>query len=380
MLKVQEYLQTHTLDELHTEYGIEYSEYQNLICLSYSQIDSPKFNPIVSECRGIVLELNTWKCISYPFHRFYNFGENPSQEHFNFQRAIGMQKLDGSLIQYFNYNGKWLYATRSVIENDSKINLSNKTFKELFYKTLEQYGDVTNKLNPYYSYYFELTALENRVVTIYPRPELHLIMVRNMSNLKELSLKDLYIESDNIGIELPGIVKFDSIEELVKMANSLHTLEEGFVAVNYSRLYDGMNYERVKVKNTSYVNIAHLKDSAARSQRSLVSLVYDGEESEFLIYFPEYQKIVDDIKKKYNEYIFNLNLDIEKCKDYFSKDKKTFALFIEKGFLNTSFLFQMYNKKVTGVKDYFEQIEKNKGRKYLEQYLVDSLKIKEELL
>jgi hypothetical protein len=42
--------------------------------------------------------------------------------------------------------------------------------------------------------------------------------------------------------------------------------------------------------------------------------------------------------------------------------------------------FILYNKKVLNIKDYFEQIEKNKGRKYLEQYLVGVLKIKEELL
>lgn len=379
MLEIQKYLQEHTLEQLKSEFGIEYSEYQNLICLNYSQIDSPKTLNIVKECRGIVLKIGTWDVIAYPFFRFFNCNEEPNLN-FNYSKAIAIQKLDGSLITVFFYNGSWMFSTRSIIENECKINLSNKTFKELFYTTMKKYNDNFDNFNINYSYTFELTALENRIVTIYENPELHLLMVRNLKTLSELSLKDLYKESDSINIDLPEIIKFDgSLEDVIKKANNLKTLEEGYVCCDYSSNING-NYNRVKVKNCSYLAIAHIKDSAARSQRSLIGLIYDGKESEFLQYFKEYKPIIDQIREKYNNYILQIYKDIKKFKDSFALDKKSFAIGImnkDNKAVNTSFMFKRYTKEISTIDDYFKMLEKQFGRKFLEKYLVDILKLKE---
>lgn len=43
--------------------------------LNYSQIDSPKYDPIVRECRGLVIDRNTNEVVARAFDRFYNYGE-----------------------------------------------------------------------------------------------------------------------------------------------------------------------------------------------------------------------------------------------------------------------------------------------------------------
>lgn len=61
MLLVQDNLKTglHTLDSLNRDLGISatrHSQHQNLVLLKYDQIESPMDNPIVQECRGLVLD------------------------------------------------------------------------------------------------------------------------------------------------------------------------------------------------------------------------------------------------------------------------------------------------------------------------------------
>jgi T4 RnlA family RNA ligase len=389
ILKVQDYLiasglpAEEAVKKLKDELGIEYSFYGDLVCLGYSQIDSPKTHPIVMECRGLILEKNNWNIVSFPFKRFLNYGEAPETiAGFNFMKAVGLQKIDGSLISYFNYKDQWLMSTRSVVENSSNVGLFSITFRDLFYKTAERYPELLKKADKAYTYYFELTSPENRVVTIYKERSLHLLMMREVSTWRELLLPELQQQSTVLGVPLPDVVDFSDQDNLVELAKSLATLEEGFVAVDYSVPdEDGISYKRVKVKNPSYVAIHHLKDRAGRSLRSLVSLVMDKQTDEFTNYFPEFIPFIEKVRVKYEAYIEQLNKETEGVTEHLKKDrnkenKKEYALFVQK-FSNPSYMFQLYEGKVTSVLDFFKSMEKGRSRAYLEKYLVEKLKLKD---
>jgi len=71
MLAVQRYLNEpgNTLDTLYFDYAIKvkHDERLGVVCLNYDQIESPENSEIVQDCRGLILELNTWKlnaCLS----------------------------------------------------------------------------------------------------------------------------------------------------------------------------------------------------------------------------------------------------------------------------------------------------------------------------
>lgn len=389
LLKVQEYLRSgnlpaeEALKKLKDELGIEYSLYQNLVCLGYSQTDSPKTHPLVQECRGLILEKDTFDIVSYPFRRFFNYEEVPQLSiGFDFQKAVGLQKLDGSLISFFKYKGVWYMSTRSVIENSSNVGLFTITFRELFYKTAEQYPEFFKNVNPDYTYYFELTSTENRVVTVYKERSLHLLMMREVATWRELTLSELEQQSALLGIPLPGVVNLGDRDKLIDLAKSLATLEEGFVAVDYSKPdEDGLSYKRVKIKNPSYVAIHHLKDRAGRSLRSLVSLVMDNQTEEFTSYFPEFIPFIEKVRVSYEAYIAQLNKDTADVTPYLVKEhtkenRKEFALRVQKC-ANPSYLFQLYEGRVKTVQDFFKSMEKAKTRAYLEKYLVERLKLKD---
>jgi T4 RnlA family RNA ligase len=389
MLQVQKYLHSgKTLQNLKEELGIVIGEYQvdeksSLICLNYDQIDSPWTHPIVMECRGLILEKKSWEVVAYPFHRFYNYEEVfQITGTFDYTKAYGLQKLDGSLVSVFNYKNKWLMSTRGVIENENTVMTmslrSNIRFRDLFDQAVEKHDRFWERLDKIYTYCFELTAPENRIVTVYKESDIHLLMMREVATLKELTGKDLLVQAAAIGVSLPNVAAFSSKEELIGLVKSLPTLEEGFVAVNDSNYdEDGISFKRVKVKNSSFVAISHIKDRHGRSTRSFVSLVFDGDVSEFLSYYPEYTQFIVDIRDKYDAYVRQINLDVSNAVDLFTKDKKTFAIGIQ-SCKNKGFMFKLYDHSMSSLKDYFSSIEKTKSRKHLEKYLVELLRLKDD--
>mgnify|MGYP003565423402 CR=1 FL=1 len=55
MLNTVKYLKNHTYKDIKNEFGIKVKEYDDRIVLNYSQINSPKYHPIVKECRALIL-------------------------------------------------------------------------------------------------------------------------------------------------------------------------------------------------------------------------------------------------------------------------------------------------------------------------------------
>ena len=54
-MNVQKYLEENGLKKLQEEFKIVVTDYPDRVVLNYDQIDSPRFNPICDECRGLIL-------------------------------------------------------------------------------------------------------------------------------------------------------------------------------------------------------------------------------------------------------------------------------------------------------------------------------------
>ena len=132
-LQVQKFLrQGGTVDRLKAELGINVDRKDDLVLLSYDQIDSPKTDPIVMECRGLILEKGAWEVVSMPFRRFFNHGEMLDlTKDFPYPGAKAQQKLDGSLIQLFHWNGRWRMSTRGKVDKAKSLGIPAIDEKEL---------------------------------------------------------------------------------------------------------------------------------------------------------------------------------------------------------------------------------------------------------
>lgn len=334
-------------------YCIKIVEDGNLVLFKYSQIDSDFFNPIVKECRGIILEKDTWKVIAYAFNKFGNFGEAYADK-IDWESAIVETKEDGSLIKVYFYDGEWRVGTNGTIfaENAKLDSGPYKNFRQLFDAAAEKCGLDFSRLNRYYTYNFELCSEFNVIVC--PQSEMRLIHIgtRNNRTFQE-------VETD-IGIPHPQRYALSSLEDCIAMAKTFDFTKEGFVVKD-------KNYNRIKVKSEDYVKAHRMISNNKVSEEKILSLICSGEEEEFLSYFPTYTTIFQDIKIKRDKlkYLFyEIKKEVFSLKEKGMK-RKDFAQLVKNN--DFSFLyFLIYDNSQLNFLDWENKISYKKMVKYYE--------------
>lgn len=104
MLAIQNFLLANAgdLNLLEEKFAIKskrHSKYPNLICFKYNQIESPFSEPLVQECRGIILDENdNWNVVSHSFNKFFNYGESNAVE-IDWDVAEVQEKMDGCFLR-----------------------------------------------------------------------------------------------------------------------------------------------------------------------------------------------------------------------------------------------------------------------------------------
>ena len=267
-------------------YGVKVKDYpeHELVVLNYDQINSPKMEPVVQECRGLILDY-ALNVVCRPFDRFFNYGEAETDK-MDLTEYTYFPKLDGSLIKVYYWNNSWRIATRGTAFAESDVGGWGITFEQLALKAadckdIEEFNArcCCAMFNTNETYLFELTAMENRVVTQYNTPQLTLLSIRNNLTGKFVNTKyEVSLPTDfyRVNTFVDGL----SINDIIQKADSLKNLEEGFVG------YDKEGIPRVKVKSAAYVAVHHIRGEGLNPKR-IAELVISGEEEEYLTYFPE---------------------------------------------------------------------------------------------
>lgn len=293
-------------------YFLEYNEnpkYPHLILIKYNQISSDFYNPIVKECRGIILDIadETPFVACYAFNKFGNYGEGYADK-IDWATARVQEKVDGSILKVWfdTRTQKWMLSTNGTID-------AYECPVPFAFNNIETFGDAFNMAAPCAhvstfangnrlkienTYVFELTGPYNKVVVQYP---LDLYHIGTRKNLEKFNYEEIDVELD-INTKKPKQFKFSSLEETIEFAKTLSSQEEGYVVVDN-------NWNRVKIKGETYVQLHHLRGEVVTPKR-IMTLVLSNEDGEFLTYFPEFADFFNEIKNKYNEYIAQVENDL----------------------------------------------------------------------
>jgi len=283
-------------------YYLTVKEDDTLVLFMYDQIRSDFSLPIVQDSRGIILERGSWNFVCRPFTKFFNYGEvNAAQ--IDWSTAKVQEKLDGSIMKMYFYRETWRVASNSCI-------YALEDFEIMFRECAEQYVATSwPRLDPAYTYIFELIHPSNQVVVRYKTKRLVLIGVRENASGKEVEPAKL-----NLSFDLPHFFPFTSLDQSLEFVNSEDFRDEGFVVVD-------ANFNRIKK--------LYLKMAMAKAQISdhagLVMAVIKNEVDEYLTYFPEDKPEVESIREKVNlftdEMIFRFKNTI-----MVAKTRKEFAV------------------------------------------------------
>jgi hypothetical protein len=291
----------------------------NLIMFKYSQQDSDLSNDIVKECRGIILDEDTFEPISVPYFKFFNYGE-PNAAEVDWSSAKVLQKIDGSLIKVVKFSShEILVSTNGVIdafkcELNSQIGSPYDNFGELFWEavsnqmvdcgySLDENDPVewlANKLRPYYTYMFELCSPYNRVIVPHKETKLYFHGWRDNVSLNEMPF-NICILAKIFGC--PEEYNLKSLDDCIAATQAMPWDEEGYVVVD-------KNFNRVKIKSPAYLMVHRMANNGSMSIRRAIDIYMAGECDEILAYFPEYKSAFDEIEQRHEDKINELDIEM----------------------------------------------------------------------
>lgn len=298
MLQTLNFIKERGFSQLTEQLAIKVKEspVDERVILNYCQINSPKENQIVRECRALTVT-KQGELVARSFPRFFNAGEALSiTRNFNWQSCKAWDKLDGSLIKIFYWKNAWRIQTRHSFA-DSKIQEQPYTWEALvrkclnntdFWKFEESFRHVT--------FVCELCSPYNQVVTFYPEPIIYLLSGFERST----ELDDEVVDgiAKDLKIARPQQHLFYSLSDAQSYIEEQAKLDKTFEGVV---LKDDSGL-RLKVKSPQYLALSRMFcNGNLFLEKNLVPLVMDGEVDEVAVYFPEVMQKAEVVKKKIEE-------------------------------------------------------------------------------
>jgi len=368
-LAIVKYIKEHGLSKALNDFKLKIRVYDKKICIKYDQIESPFGNREVEECRGIVLEKDTWKVMCLGLTKFYNSAEGHAAT-IDWSTARIQTKLDGTCINlYYDWHkNRWFAATTGTAEGEGEVNNRlNTSFNDLFWETIynfTDYDNFTEALDVDNTYVFELTTPYNIVVTPHATSSVTLLTVRDLKTLDEYSKNDVIQIADWLGV--PYVEEHElnkgNFDYLIKTFEQMPYDNEGYVVV------DG-NFNRVKVKNPAYVAVHHLKNGT--EAHHIMEVIKTNEIEEYVATFREREDEVRSLHQNYNELTDKLYSSWEALNQFRPKDitKEERKLFANKVFdiadsndlkSFTGLFFGLNDGKVKTIPDYLRQMDNKK--------------------
>jgi RNA ligase len=186
--------------------------------------------------RGLILCPAEKKIVALTYPKFFNFSEATIQlPNLPFRTST---KYDGSLLILWYFNGEWRTSTRGSFKSEQSVWAA---------EWLKNNVDLS-LLNPDNTYLFEVIYWANRIVVSYDFEGLVLLTAFNKNSGYEWDYENLCDFARKINVRVKEIHNYSSVDEIVKICETLGTNEEGFV-VEFTNGY------RVKIKGTQYLRL-----------------------------------------------------------------------------------------------------------------------------
>lgn len=351
MCVLQHYLHNGgSLKELTAKYAIAVKqdvEYPNLYLFKYSQIDSPMGESIVQESRGIILDsANDWRIISRPFDKFFNAGEMHAAK-IDWTKVIVQEKLDGSLMTLYYYDGNWRVSSSGNSSASGNINNANLTFADYFWEAFRK-QNLRLPRSTFFCFMFELTGPLNRVVISHNEVKITLLGARSLITQEEILAHEVKYE---LRTDYPIVEyhSYSSLEEVIESFGGKSPLShEGCIALSRD---DTGEIRRLKIKHPGYVAIHHAKDGF--NERTFLEIVRTGETSEVVALYPEYLEIINKVRNQYEELVNELEFEYSIYKNIIKQ--KEFALAVKNSRLSSA-LFCLRSGKVKSIKVFIQSM------------------------
>jgi len=231
-----------------------------------------KWDEITLQCRGLVTD-DMGNICARPFKKFFNMEEG---KHTPTEEFDVYEKMDGSLIIVFWYDGGWVVASRGSFISDQAIGASKIFFEEL-----------DHNFSIGITYLFEFTAPWNRIVVDYgEKPNLTLLGAIRTDDETEATWEQLKMIGDGANCDV--VKKYDGISDYSTLKGMIKDNAEGFV-IRFS------NGDRMKIKGVEYLRLHKIMTEV--STKSVWEILSNGGSMEDLL-----KDVPDEFYTKIKEY------------------------------------------------------------------------------
>lgn len=141
------------------------------------------------------------------------------------------------------------------------------------------------------TYVFELCSRYNKVVRDYPSPKTYLLSVYNNYLGFEYQNDTVNLMAETLEVERPKNVVCKDIYDAQLYITEQESVDKTFEGL----VLRDLNNLRVKLKSASYVALHRLANNHQLTLERAWDIIIKGEESEFLVYFPELRSIFDKV-------------------------------------------------------------------------------------
>lgn len=289
-----------------------------------------KWDEVTLSCRGLVFD-NDGNQVSHPFKKFFNIEENKHTKTDDFEIY---EKVDGSLITVFNYNGEWVVSSRGSFNSEQSV-AAQKLFNRF----------NVDILDPEATYLFELIAPWNRIVVDYGERE-ELILLGARTSTYECNYKELVEVSNYLKCQ---IVKRFDFEDYTKIQKLNWENSEGFI-VRFS------NGDRCKIKFEDYVKLHRVITNCSSYDIWEALKTFNRLPEEFLKDVPDefynwVRGMEARLRKEYMS-VENLYMAYVSSIARYGIEQKEFALRVQalEG-VNKSLMFAIFNGKTESMKE-----------------------------
>lgn len=261
--------------------GLQVKCWKDLFIVTYKKSDANndenEIDPLVKECRGIILNKNS------PFNvvcKGFDMFEKKLPEKITEKNYKITQTIDGTYVRLYYYGGKWCVATNRCIDAKRARWQSYKTFNDYFQEASQIALLDKSKLSTSNTYLFVVCHPENRIVTIHKNIDLYHIGTIDNNNFKEID--------EDIGIKKPAIIVTEPSETV-----ELDWQNPGYV-IEWT---DDNVTKRYKIENPKYEYVNQLRGNTLNVTEHYLNLRSDKPQQfmEFCKYFPEYSVIEDSL-------------------------------------------------------------------------------------
>jgi hypothetical protein len=191
---------------------------------------------------------------------------------------------EGTMINMFYYNYKWIISTKTIIGADTKFfDTSKKTFSTMFWEAFEHHNLSFDKFNTEFCYSFILQHPDNRIVNQFEVPQLKLCEIYKIYNNEVYQIDIKHTDLNGI-IDTCEKMHDETMETIITKINGRmfdHTYQ-GFVIKNS----DG---SRCKYINPVFAELHELRGNQSKLQYQYYKMMSENKLDDFFKYYPEFK-------------------------------------------------------------------------------------------